>query len=73
MSRPRAYVGRDTTKTFGVGIYGIFEREKHCINISAVYKSIFKIPTLRVLVYSILCRYSREEYKENKRIYCEPI
>ena len=47
--------------------------QKHFINISAVYKSIFKIPTLRVLVYRILCRYSREEYKENKRIYCEPI
>lgn len=28
---------------------------------------------VHMLVYGILCRYSREEYEENKRVHCEPI
>ena len=53
MHRPCPFKCCNTTQNEYIKLYGIFERKKHGINISAIYKFIFKIPTPRVLAVSL--------------------
>ena len=70
---PRAYARGNTTQNERVGFYGVFKRKKYRFNIPKIYKFNVEILTQRILVYRILCGYSRKEHKEDKRIYRKSI
>ena len=72
VSKSHSFIRGDSTKAVGLKLYGVLERKEQRNAIRAIRRTKIQVPEQTILVSRVLCKYGRQERKENNGIHSEP-